>query len=283
METTLPQNVVDARSASQNAMGVLGQFNSKGFTIEDELKRTVQEALNYNKDLIDMRSTQLADYIAAPANANVRYGVQQFSTGDKAGQENPDFVWNPFERNKLIQGAIGQAMIPFSTTNTLLGMREGQVGDLVNAGTRAFQASQAAAQAQAAQAQQYYSDVLGEFTTMQDIAYRQAQINQEQQRIELAKLEAAKKGAGDNSGASMMNALLEFLNKDEKAAVAPQQPGSEYVVEIDPFNSFTGLQQLYGGYKPYTPTPEQTEVQKKFQESVAGGGNKSLFIDFSRK
>jgi len=248
METTLPQNVVDARTAAQSASNTVGQFNSKGYTIEDELKKVVQESLDYNKDIVEKRSGALADYLKAPADAGVRYGVQQFSQGPQAGQTNQDFVWNPFERNKMIQGSIGNAMIPFSTYNTLLGMREGDVGKLVDAGTRAFQATQSAAQSQAQNARQYYSDVLGEFTTMQDIQARQQQLQQEQQRIDFAKEEAARKAAtagGSGTDSSWIgSALAQLLGQNQEVPqTAPVAQRSPYASYDNPHSQFVTEEQ----------------------------------------
>lgn len=204
----IPQEVTNARSEAARLGKVASDYAASEYTIPDQLKKTVQEALNYNKDVIGMRSTALADYMSAPAVANKKFGVQTFSAGEQAGQTNPDFIFNPFERNAAIQSYIGNQSIPFSTANALLGMREGTIADTVNAGTRAFQAQSAASQAAAQAARQTYQDVLGEFGTVEDIKLKQQQLAQEQQKIDLERYKAEKAGGGTGASIEELLALL---------------------------------------------------------------------------
>lgn len=173
-----PQSVTDARSNAAKLGATAADYASAAYTIPDQLKKTVQEALDYNKDIVGMRSKALADYQASPAQANTKFGVQQFSAGPQAGQTNPDFIFNPFERNSTIQNYISNQSIPFSIANTLLGMREGTSADIINAGTHAFNSQATAAQAAANAARQTYEDVLNEYKTTTELNQAQQKINQ---------------------------------------------------------------------------------------------------------
>lgn len=228
MNIEIPSAVTEARSEAGRLGKIASDYAASSFTIPDQLRKTVQEALDYNKDVIQMRSTALADYMVAPDQANAKFGVQKFESGDKAGQANPDYIFNPFERNSAIQSFIGNQSVPFSFANTLLGMREGTIDRTVDAGTRAFQAQVAATQAAAEAARQTYNDVLSEFTT-------KTQLQQEQERIEIAKLEANKKassGSGDYSGlfsnlfgASQLPSMIDLsaaIEQDKPKRQAPK-------------------------------------------------------------
>lgn len=224
----IPQAVTDARSEAAKLGNIASDYAASEFTIPDQLRKTVQEALDYNKDVVGMRSKGLADYIAAPAQANAKFGVQQFGSGPQAGQANPDFIFNPFERNSAIISYIANQSIPFSFANTLLGMREGTAADTINAGTRAFQSQSTAAQAAAAAARQTYQDVLNEFVT-------KTQLDQEQQRINIS---------GRNSGGSDFSALLPFLQTllgDKQGGDGGTPDLSMAVEDDDPLDAINSL------------------------------------------
>jgi len=229
----IPQAVSDTRSEAARLGKVASDYAGAEYTIPDQLKKVVQEALDYNKDIVGMRSQALADYQAAPSAANARFGVQQFGAGERAGQANPDFIFNPFERNAAIQGFIQNQSVPFSIANTLLGMREGTAADVIGAGTRAFQSQSAAAQAAAAAARQTYQDVLNEFTTT-------TQLNQRQQEIDLSK---SKAGGGDDATAALFSRLEQILGGgqeqqgiDLSAFIEEDQPQKSSKKSLPPVN-----------------------------------------------
>lgn len=196
MDGVMPDFVKNARATSEQRSGVAADFASGSSTISDQLKKVVQEALDYNKDVIDMRSSSLADYLAAPAQGESRFGVETFTGGEQAGQANPNFIFNPFERNATIANYVRDQQIPFLTANTLLGFREGQTADIINAGTNAYNAQATAADKSATAARQAYVDALNEFKTGEDI------------RLENAKL---KQSGGDNTAIAALLKYLETL------------------------------------------------------------------------
>lgn len=196
----IPQAVTDARSEAGRLGGIASDYASSEYTIPDQLKKVVQEALNYNQDIVGMRSKALADYQASPAVANAKFGVQNFGTGPQTGQANPDFIFNPFERNAAIETFKSNQSIPFSFANTLLGMREGTSADVIGAGTRAFQAQSSAAQAASTAARQTYVDVLNEYKTAEDIKNAKRELDIKQQ-------------TANQSGGSDLTSTLALLEK----------------------------------------------------------------------
>ena len=197
-QITIPENITAARENASALAGVAGDYSAKSYSIEDELKKVVQEALDYNKDVIDMRSSAMADYFAAPAAAESRYGTKTFETGDQAGQANKNYIFNPFERNAVIADYVKNEEVPFLTSNTLLGMREGTVADTVKAGTNAFQAKVAAAAAEAKAANDAYANLLSEFT----------QTEQLQQGRESLDIQRTNAGRGSSVAPADQNAQL---------------------------------------------------------------------------
>lgn len=181
MDSVLPDYISKARSKAQNLGQQASQYAAGEYSIPDELKKVVQEALDYNKDVVSKRSSTFQDYLKAPEEGNVRFGVQNFSTGQQAGQANPNFIFNPFERNKAIADFTSSQAVPFQTYNTLLGLREGTVADTVDAGTRAYQAASQDALGRATGAQDEYKTLLDEFKTQKDFDLRERELEQKQQ------------------------------------------------------------------------------------------------------
>ena len=204
----MPDFVKNARAESEKRMGIAGDFASSAQTIPDQLKKTVQEALDYNKDVIDYRSSALGDYLAAPAQAESRFGTQTFETGPQAGQANSNFIFNPFERNEAIANYIRNQEVPFLTANTLLGFREGQTADIVDAGTRAFSAQSTAAKYASEAARQAYEDALNEFKTGEELRLK----GQDSGGLDLAgilALIAGLKGGGDSGTGLSLDDIVE--------------------------------------------------------------------------
>lgn len=212
-----PQAVIDARSNAAKLGSTAADFAAGAQTIPDQLKKAVNEALNYNADILAPRASALSDYLASPAQANAKFGVQQFTTGPQAGQANPDYIFNPFERNSAIQTYITNQLTPFTMFNSLLGARQGSTADIINAGTNSFNAQAVAAQKAAEAAQQAYKDVFNEYVT-------NTQLGQEQQKI------------NQSGSANNMSDLLTLLqgilggNNNGNATGGTGEPGDAFVV-----------------------------------------------------
>src|SRR3990167_589240 len=157
----LPDFVTQARQAAQQSASMAGNFASRAFTIPDEIRRYAQEAIDYNKDLIGLRSGAFKDFITSPEVATEKFGVQNLSQ-DQGGGTNPNFVFNQ--------------QLPFNLYNSLLGQREGDIGSLVEKGTRSFQAASAAEEAKTKIAQDAYSNILKEFQLSEDTRLKEKEL-----------------------------------------------------------------------------------------------------------
>lgn len=262
------------RDSAYRATQQAGDFAAAANTIPDELKRIVQEALDYNKDIIGLRESAKTKYFEAPATGNVRFGVDKFTQGDQAGQENPNFIFNPFERNKAIQDFIGGEEVPFNVYNSLLGMREGTTADTIKAGTNAFNAKATAAQNAATLATQVYKDALTEFKTMEDL--RQGQESLDIQRI------SANKGSGgkDINAFDRLDYKSVLTKSIQDQLVAMQSKGTPITSKV--IDSL--LQQAYPDFRSIGVGDDEIRLIKSgFQDFITPsvsntGGNKKPFI-----
>ena len=171
-ESSLPGFIQEARGTAQETAGFASDFASRAATIPDEMKRAVNEAIGYNKEFVEMRQTALSDYFSAPDVAGAKFGTEFLPSGEA----NPDFIFNPFRRNEAISQYVNTEFTPFSTYNYILGLAEGSAADIMEAGTRSFNAQAIAAQAASDSARTHYTDVLNEFRVSEDIRLREMEI-----------------------------------------------------------------------------------------------------------
>lgn len=169
-DSNLPDYILNARSQAENSATAANDFAVASATIPDQLKKAVSDAFSANQDLINERSKSFATMLSAPDVAESRFGTK---TTD--GAVNQNYIWNPFERNQAISQFTSNATIPFTSQNYLLGLVRGSGADMINAGTRAFQAATTAKQGEVQIKRQSYTDALNEFLQTEDLKLKQAQ------------------------------------------------------------------------------------------------------------
>lgn len=147
MPITLPANIQQAQQSSQTALKTAGEMASSAYTIPDILKKKINEALNYNQDIVGPLDTATQDYMASPS----------------VGREKYQDIWNPFQRESLVSKYVGNQAIPMLTLSSILGQRMGNVQDFIGAGTNAFKAQASAAENAAKLERQNYEDLLGQY------------------------------------------------------------------------------------------------------------------------
>ena len=151
----LPGNIESARTTAQSAASALGELTAGGFTIGDELKKRVQDAYDYNKDLVGPLDTATLAYTGAPTEAR--------SIFSDPGSDR--YTFNPFEQEKLVSQYTQGKALPMLALGSVLGQRMGRTDDLIGAGTRAYQAETSRAQSNYDVQRQLYQDLLGEYQT----------------------------------------------------------------------------------------------------------------------
>lgn len=182
MEPQLPDYLTEAQQGAQEAAGTAGQLGSMAGSITDALNTAIQDAYNNNQDIIKGLDTATAKYYQAPSEARVKY----------------QDIWNPFQRENLVSQYTSNQAIPMLSYSSLYGQRMGRAGDLLKAGTGAYESDVAAKQAAADLAQQTYENALTQY-----------QLEEDKRRWEI---EQKNKSAGETS---MLQQLLELLLNPE--------------------------------------------------------------------
>lgn len=264
----LPDFITGARQKSEAASGLASEFAVAAQTIPDQLKNIVNETLKANKDLYDVRSTALANFFAAPETGEAKFGVEQFSQGEQAGQQNPNFIFNPFERNKAIAEHIKTEEIPFLTANSLLGQVVGSGDKLIDAQTRQFESRAAAQQAAAQAARQTYQDTLSEYLQGE-------QLSIQKQELALKRAAAGKKSELDPF---KQNEMVIDLVAGVRDVLAEKQSAGETVTRGDVDQIFAGLgpQLTRIGIDPSELNTWKDQAYSEFvteDESTGGGSN----------
>jgi hypothetical protein len=143
----LPESVVQAREAASQAQQASGALGAMEPTISDVLRQKITEAYASNQDIVKPLDIATTEYLGAPMAAREKY----------------QNIFNPFQRENLVQQYQGNKALPMLMYSNMMGNRLNTAEDIIGAGTRGFQAQVAAAQAAATQAQQYYTNLLNEY------------------------------------------------------------------------------------------------------------------------
>lgn len=232
MPAVIPQNVNDARSGVAQAGSVLQDYAGKEFTIGEELKKVLNEATTPGKtDWANINATNMSNYLASPTKARAMY----------RDPESPNYIFNPSQSAAAMAEYTQADEIPFLASTQLFGLMMGGEKDMIDSGTNAFKAKQAAAQAAYQVAQQTYSDLLDEFKLTETL--RQAD-----EELAIKKMTASKSG-----GATKRD--TQVLDVDGERMLVDMQSG-EIIQNLGPVSRDPVTPSLINvGDKPYEYTP----------------------------
>jgi hypothetical protein len=142
--TQYDPNIPSLQSTAEQTASTANDYQSAASLLPTKLKQAIMEKLNYNQDIISQQNQAMSNYFSAPAKAREQY----------------QNIWNPFERESLVSQATANAYAPYATLTQVLGQRQGNISDVVNAGTSAFNAQASAESNAAQQARQNLTDAL---------------------------------------------------------------------------------------------------------------------------
>ncbi len=193
-------DVTQARTAAQTATSQANDLAAGTYNIEGALKEKLNEAYNYNKDIVDPLDTAQSEYLAAPST----------------GREKFQNIFNPFQREALVSQYTSNKSLPMLSLANVLGTRRGSIADIINAGTGAYQANAQRAAGQAQSARQLYQDLLSEyqFGQQQDLRERQFALDQ---------MKANKESSEPNFGGLTLNQLLTRLESQDPTSAQKQE------------------------------------------------------------
>jgi hypothetical protein len=153
----LTPEIESARTTAQTAQQALGELTAGGYTIGDELKKRIQEAYDYNKDIVGPLDTATLGYTGAPTEARNIF----------SNPESERYVFNPFQQEQLVSQYTQGKALPMLTLGNVLGQRMGRISDTIGAGTNAYNAQTARQQGTYNAAQQNYQNLLSEYQLSQ--------------------------------------------------------------------------------------------------------------------
>lgn len=130
-------DITNAQNQANQTAQTATNYNSAASLLPSALKNAIEQKLNYNKDIIDAQSKAEANYFAAPAQARAQY----------------QDIFNPFDREALVAQSVANAYAPYQSLTDILGQRQGNISDIVNAGVGAFNSQVSAEQGAASIAQ----------------------------------------------------------------------------------------------------------------------------------
>lgn len=183
-------DITNAQTQANTSAQTASNYQSAAAQLPAALKKAIEDKLNYNQDIISQQAKAQANYFAAPAQARQQY----------------QDITNPFDREALVAQSVANAYAPYQSLTDILGQRQGNIQDIVNAGTGAFN-SQVTAEQNASQiAQQNLQNLLAN-------ADRLASAKEWQYQASLP-------GGGSGSASSIQEAqALQGLQKDVQAGM----------------------------------------------------------------
>lgn len=172
-------DVQNARNKADASARLASEYSSGANTVSQVLKDRLNEAYDYNADIVKPLDEATASYLTAPS----------------AGREKYQDIFNPFQREKLVSQYTSNKSLPMLTLSNLLGTRQGTIADTITAGTGAYNAQAKSATDAAALDRQAYQDLATE-------------LQQEfENNIKLQQLELDRQKSNNSEGLSISDIL----------------------------------------------------------------------------
>jgi len=143
-----------ARNTAQTAASEAGAYNTKGITLADELRKAL--ATKYGESGIPTDTAQArSNYMATPDQTRA----------DLASQVKGGTIFSPSQQQAIMSSKLSSALVPLAGANMVNNAAYGGIGEMVDAGTRSWQAATQQKTLEAQMAQQQYENVLKQLTT----------------------------------------------------------------------------------------------------------------------
>lgn len=204
-----------AATAADTATDTLTQYQTASQMLPEALKSAINEKLDFNKAAIEQKNKSMTDYFNAPSQARVDY----------------QDIFNPFQREALVQKATNNAYIPYQTNTEVLAQRLGTIQDIINSATGAFGAQVTSAQGAAQAAENKYARLFGLAGAKSDVAYKQAAL--------------AKSGGGGGSDDSL--SFAKYMAGQYKATAQQEKDANSALSGLDSVNRIKSILAGPGG------------------------------------
>jgi predicted house-cleaning noncanonical NTP pyrophosphatase (MazG superfamily) len=144
---TLPEEVTSARKRAEELTGGATELAAGENTISDILTQKVRDAYSSDQDITSKLDLATGTYLSAPSAAREQY----------------QGIFNPFQRESLVDKYVSEALIPLLSYSTLYGQRQGRIGDIISAGTGAYKAESTRKAGEAKAASDLYTNLFNEW------------------------------------------------------------------------------------------------------------------------
>lgn len=274
--TNLPdvqQYIAPYKEAAQTTGNIANQYQAAAPELGSRLRDALLSKLNYNQDLIGAKNTAEQQYFNAPSEARVQY---------------QDII-NPMQREKLVQQYQSNRALPYNNLTDLLTQRTGNIQDIIQAGSGAFQGAVQAQQGNAQLSRQNLTDAMQQYQVLQQneqiaqalaaqeevkrqnevmAQYRQAQLAQEAQlaREQMAnattnaRIAHSGSGGGGLTAAQVLQAQQD-ANKQEQGLFDTGRKQLQSGIEWGPVWNQTYQNLLNMGYKDAPETRQYVDNQ----------------------
>lgn len=148
------------RNQANTALTSATNFSAASPNVESELRDALASKFTSYKQPIEQRSQAMADYLSSGANARANY----------ADPESENFVFNPYQRAKLVANAQSQAYQPYASLSDYINLGMGTVSDLAKQGAGIYSTEANRQVGLANAAQQQFQNALSEYNATKSSA-----------------------------------------------------------------------------------------------------------------
>lgn len=148
------------QQASQQALS----SEQQDYTLPQMLRDALNKKFSTDNPLVQNRESALQNYLQS---------IPQ-SQASVLPQNNNGVILDPIQQANLIQARQGAALAPLATSNYLLGLSTGGIGDVISAAAAAHQGQTKGLQGRAELARQSYTDILSQLSQRAQLAMEQA-------------------------------------------------------------------------------------------------------------
>ena len=152
--------LASAQTGYETAANTASQYQTASQMLPAALKSAINEKLDFNKTLIEAKNKSMTDYFNAPSQARADYAD----------------IFNPFQREALVQKATNNAYLPYQNNADILTQRLGSISDIIGQATNSFSAQTTSAKDAATLALQKHNNLFSMAGVKSDATYKNAQL-----------------------------------------------------------------------------------------------------------
>lgn len=209
-------DITGARNKASSASNTANYAQSSAANIGGELTEALKGVLSKENSLVEKRAEAESTLFSEPSAARARY----------ADPNSENYVFNPYQRQALVDKSVAQAYKPYAMLTDYLGMSYGSIPEIVNSATGAYNASITPYILNSQTAQNDYSNILSQYGLEQQAAAAEAAQQQQdfQNKLAMLNYQLNVQKANDSGGSGSSKDFLDYIksggNIDSNALIA---------------------------------------------------------------